>query len=694
MEKNYLKTVLYFTVFLMAPWWVTAQSLVPHKDEASYLRVDDDNTLHFNTFEDNTPVQVIMVTPAGQQTVVFQGTKSPGDHQMRLPVMGSDGSSNLMLLRVTLGNSVETLKLLNANGTYLPTGSGEAEVAPALAVTEESDSIFTHFEDEIVSKTDPNARTSVSRDHFYVTNLTEVGSALNIGYRFEGISGYVMPGLGVGRIPLYRLFNSKILNHFYTTSLPEKNNTLKYGYKYEGVACYVYPTAGGGRVPLYRLFSKTHANHFYTTSVAEKNKAQQEGYTFEGIACYVYPTPVAGSTPLYRNLYISGIRLPAGNAPAHYPKFNHMYTSTTTELPHIKSLGYKYEGVAFKVLPVGGAGRIPLFRLYHKLHVDHFYVTTWAEVNAALSEGYTYEGVQAFIYEKAHSSRTAIYRLWHPMDRNHLYTASVDEKNSLVKKGWEYQGVIGYTPYNEGVPLYRLYLAKNYVTPPCYKKNKEIQDFLYSVILPAMQRNQLTVKKLDELASNLNKKYGCDYGINRSLLERGGGEAGVINVSATRLSAILSAHIPKVANPAQKQMLTQTASNLKIRGGIISVPYERAAPGVSGPVLIAGLQVSGYVSGSVGPVGVTVTSDGGASVSGKTGNTSVGVNRSGQLVIRQSIKVPVTGVVNVNVSGASYYDTNDTGIQRFIPDKWNVRVGPGIGIPGFGYHGGIGISYD
>jgi hypothetical protein len=64
----------------------------------------------------------------------------------------------------------------------------------------------------------------------------------NLGYSYEGITGYVYPpsGSSCGGAPLYRLYNPTIVDHFYTMSAPERDNAAtKLGYTEEGTAAYI-----------------------------------------------------------------------------------------------------------------------------------------------------------------------------------------------------------------------------------------------------------------------------------------------------------------------------------------------------------------------------------------------------------------------------------------------------------------------
>lgn len=92
-------------------------------------------------------------------------------------------------------------------------------------------------------------------------------------------------------VPLYRLYNGRVVDHFYTTNAAERDNARdRLGYTDEGVAGYVYGDTECGALPLYRLYSPGWNDHFYTMSYSEReNAAVNIGFTREGITGYIYP---------------------------------------------------------------------------------------------------------------------------------------------------------------------------------------------------------------------------------------------------------------------------------------------------------------------------------------------------------------------------------------------------------------------
>ena len=78
-----------------------------------------------------------------------------------------------------------------------------------------------------------------STDHFYTANASERQSAIQQGYRDEGISGYIAQSKMPGTTPLFRLLG-KNGDHFYTASESERHAAIAKGYKDEGVAGYIW----------------------------------------------------------------------------------------------------------------------------------------------------------------------------------------------------------------------------------------------------------------------------------------------------------------------------------------------------------------------------------------------------------------------------------------------------------------------
>ncbi|KAH7717565.1 hypothetical protein AAVH_14980, partial [Aphelenchoides avenae] len=118
-------------------------------------------------------------------------------------------------------------------------------------------------------------------DHFFTTNADEFQNAIkNLGYKNEGIVGFILTAKAPSSVELYRLYHVEQHDHFYTTSQPERANAIsQLGYKDEGIAGYVYQASGAACPcpdlrPLYRVYKGApEVDHHYTMDAAEKAQA-------------------------------------------------------------------------------------------------------------------------------------------------------------------------------------------------------------------------------------------------------------------------------------------------------------------------------------------------------------------------------------------------------------------------------------
>ena len=109
----------------------------------------------------------------------------------------------------------------------------------------------------------------------------------------------------------------------------------------------------------------------------------------------------------------------------------HHLTASHSEAESLASIGWNYEGVAFK----GGDGD-PVYRLYNPFGGQHMLTASAEEGMSLAIAGWVVESV-AF---KA-GDRSDVYRLYNPNNGDHLYTTSTEERDSLVKAGWQSEGV-------------------------------------------------------------------------------------------------------------------------------------------------------------------------------------------------------------------------------------------------------------
>ena len=155
-------------------------------------------------------------------------------------------------------------------------------------------------------------------DHFYTTELTEIGVANvgmvgNHGYKYEGPGFRVLANQEEGAVALYRYWNPEVIDHFYTTNLTEINVTDvgkvgNYGYKLEGVLGYCFSIPTVGTMPLHQYYNRELNDHFYTINFEELGScssgqkrqcsgphADWHNARYEGIQCYVFPEQAVSS---------------------------------------------------------------------------------------------------------------------------------------------------------------------------------------------------------------------------------------------------------------------------------------------------------------------------------------------------------------------------------------------------------------
>ena len=125
----------------------------------------------------------------------------------------------------------------------------------------------------------------------------------------------------------------------------------------------------------------------------------------------------------------------------------HHYTADANERDVLSSIGWKYEGVAWRS---PSKSSTPVYRLYNPNNGDHHYTTDANEYRTLPSCGWRQEGV-AWYSDDAKGQ--PLYRLFNPNASvgTHHYTADANEKNVLSSIGWRYEGVAWYGMADDGV---------------------------------------------------------------------------------------------------------------------------------------------------------------------------------------------------------------------------------------------------
>lgn len=118
----------------------------------------------------------------------------------------------------------------------------------------------------------------------------------------------------------------------------------------------------------------------------------------------------------------------------------HFYTLSMKEVKHLQSLGWKYEGTAWKVPDKSAT---PVYRLYNASAGDHFYTSSLKEKNYLVKAGWKDEGIGWYSDTAKH---TAVYREFNPNAKTgtHNFTTNTKEHSYLVSLGWKSEGIAWY----------------------------------------------------------------------------------------------------------------------------------------------------------------------------------------------------------------------------------------------------------
>lgn len=117
----------------------------------------------------------------------------------------------------------------------------------------------------------------------------------------------------------------------------------------------------------------------------------------------------------------------------------HFYTADVNERDHLVSVGWEYEGHAWKAPRAGE----PVYRMYNANAGDHHYTMSAGERDSLVAAGWNYEGVGWY---SDPAKKTSLFRLYNPnaIAGSHHYTTSIPERESLKSIGWRDEGVAWY----------------------------------------------------------------------------------------------------------------------------------------------------------------------------------------------------------------------------------------------------------
>ncbi len=120
----------------------------------------------------------------------------------------------------------------------------------------------------------------------------------------------------------------------------------------------------------------------------------------------------------------------------------------------------------------------PMYRLYNPNNGEHFYTAHKSESDHLRSLGWRYEGIG---WNAPKTSKTPVYRLYNPNAGDHHYTLNKEERDTLVKVGWKPEGIGWYSDDAKGAPLYRQYNPNAKTGTHNYTVSKAEHDHLVKV---------------------------------------------------------------------------------------------------------------------------------------------------------------------------------------------------------------------
>lgn len=124
---------------------------------------------------------------------------------------------------------------------------------------------------------------------------------------------------------------------------------------------------------------------------------------------------------------------------------DHNYTAIENQREGIKGLGFKDDGIAFKVGKTQEAGMVPIYRMYNGRLTDYWMIPDgmnryWGIIHG----GYRDEGVAFYAYPANTGTSgsicpqgQAVFQMWHGGAGNHFYTTNqIDRYWSLIAGGF------------------------------------------------------------------------------------------------------------------------------------------------------------------------------------------------------------------------------------------------------------------
>jgi ubiquitin C-terminal hydrolase len=115
----------------------------------------------------------------------------------------------------------------------------------------------------------------------------------------------------------------------------------------------------------------------------------------------------------------------------------HHYTMNRAEVDHLISIGWQYEGVAFKC----SANGMPVYRLYNPNDGTHHYTMDENERDNLVALGWNYEGIAWYALMQG---EVPVFRMYNPGNGEHVWTTNYAEVENAVAHGWRYEGIAWY----------------------------------------------------------------------------------------------------------------------------------------------------------------------------------------------------------------------------------------------------------
>ncbi|HZM63968.1 MAG TPA: hypothetical protein VFB59_02435, partial [Candidatus Saccharimonadales bacterium] len=176
-------------------------------------------------------------------------------------------------------------------------------------------------------------------------------------------------------------------------------------------------------------------------------------------------TPTTGANQSFVSIFENWFGPTSGNAIGQYAyrlynsgRRDHNFTAIENQRAGIKGLGFRDDGIGFKVGKTQGEGMIPIYRMYNGKLTDYWMVPDgmnryWAIVHG----GYKDEGVAFYAYPANAGTSgpicpegQAVFQMWHGGVGDHYYTTSdlarywsliyggyIDDRSAQYNSDWQ-----------------------------------------------------------------------------------------------------------------------------------------------------------------------------------------------------------------------------------------------------------------